>query len=64
MDFGFAGSYRLSRDDKKDILANIENGMTVEEAVEDWASGLTDLDYFIVNEFVLDRIIEYFESEV
>lgn len=64
MDFGFAGNYRLNESDKKDILTNIENGMTVEEAVEDWVSGLNDSDYVIVNEFVLDRIIDYFESEV
>ena len=64
MDFGFSGNYHLSRDDKNEILNAISNGMSVEEAVEDWASGLSDLDYFIVNEFILDRIINYFESEV
>lgn len=64
MDFGFSGNYHLPESDKKEILNAIENGMSVEEAVEDWASGLNDFDYFIVNEFVLDRIINYFESEV
>jgi len=64
MDFGFSGNYHLSRDDKNEILNAISNGMSVEEAVEDWASGLNDLDYFIVNEFILDRIIDYFENEV
>lgn len=64
MDFGFSGNYHLPENDKKEILNAIANGMSVEEAVEDWASGLNDFDYFIVNEFVLDRIMNYFESEV
>ena len=64
MDFGYSGNYRLDECDKKEILANIENGMTVEEAVEDWQSGLNDVDYAVVEEHLFNRIVEYIESEV
>lgn len=64
MDFDFSGSYYLSENDEKEILNAIADGMSVEEAVRDWVSGLDDLYYFIINEFILDRIISYIESEV
>jgi hypothetical protein len=64
MDFGYSGNYHLYESDKKEILANIENGMTVEEAVEDWQSGLNDIDYAVVEDYLFNRIVEYIESEV
>jgi hypothetical protein len=64
MDFGYSGNYHFDEWDKKEILANIENGMTVEEAVEDWQSGLNDIDYAVVEDYLFNRIVEYIESEV
>jgi hypothetical protein len=64
MDFCYSGNYHLYESDKKEILSNIENGMTVEEAVEEWQSGLNDTDYAVVEEYLFNRIVEYFESEV
>ena len=64
MDFGYSGNYHLDECDQKEILANIENGMTVEEAVEVWQSGLNDIDYAVVEEYLFNRIVEYIESEV
>lgn len=64
MDFGYSGNYHLDECDKREILANIENGMTVEEAVEDWQSGLNDIDYAVVEDYLFNRIVEYIESVV
>ena len=59
VDFGYSGSFYLSSGDIEDILTNVRNGSTVEEAVVDWYSGLDDSDYFIISEHLKDRIVEH-----
>lgn len=62
MDFGYSGNFKLTKEDEKEILKRVHNGLTVKEAVQDWTCGLTDFDYQIVENFVDNRIIEYVES--
>lgn len=64
VDFGYSGSFYLSSSDIEDILTNVRNGSSVEEAVVDWYSGLDDSDYYIVLEHLRDRIIEYIEENM
>lgn len=64
VDFGYSGSFHLSKSDIDEILNNVKNGLTVEEAVVDWYCGLDDSDYHIVVEHLKDRIIEYIEQIV
>ena len=64
VDFGYSGSFHLSSSDIDEILNNVRNGSTVEEAVVDWYSGLDDSDYYIVLEHLRDRIIEHIEQIV
>lgn len=64
VDFGYSGSFYLSSSDIEDILTNVRNGSTVEEAFIDQVSGLEDPDYYIVQEHLRDRIIEYIEQNV
>ena len=59
VDFGYSGNFYLSSGDIEDILTNVRNGLTVEEAVEDWTCGLDDSDYYIVQEHIKDRIVEH-----
>lgn len=63
-DFGYSGSFHLFKVDVDEILNNVRNGLTVEEAVEDWTCGLDDSDYYIVQKYVKDRIVEYIEQIV
>ena len=63
-DFGYSGSFHLSKSDIDEILNNVRNGSTVEEAVVDWYCGLDDSDYYIVSEHLKDRIVEYIEQIV
>ena len=64
VDFGYSGSFHLSKSDIDEILNNVRNGLTIEEAVEDWSCGLDDSDYYIVQEHLKDRIIEHIEQIV
>ena len=63
-DFGYSGSFHLSKSYIDEIINAVRNGSTVEEAVVDWVSELDDCDYFIVQEHLKDRIIEYIEEIV
>lgn len=63
MVFEYQGSYYFSESDEKEVLDLIENGMTVEQAVEDWRCGLDDCDYYIVDK-VKDQIESYIRSKV
>lgn len=62
VEFEYSSSFYLSSGDIEDILTNVRNGLTIEEAVVDWYSGLDDSDYFIVLEHLKDRIIEHIEK--
>lgn len=64
VEFEYSSSFYLSSGDIEDILENVRNGLTVEEAVVDWYSGLDDSDYYIVSEHLKDRIIEYIEENM
>lgn len=64
VDFGYSGSFYLSKSDVDEILLNERNGLTVEEAVEDWSCGLDDFDYHIVQGHLKSRIVEYIEQIV
>lgn len=55
----YSGSFYLSSSDIEDILDNVRNGSTLEEAVVDWYCGLDDSDYYIISEYLKDRIIEH-----
>ena len=46
-DFGYSGSFHLSKSYIDEIINAVRNGSTVEEAVVDWVSELDDCDYFI-----------------
>lgn len=63
MEFEYQGSYYFSESDEKEVLDLIENGMTVEQAVEKWRYGLDDCDYYIVSE-VTDQIESYIRTKV
>lgn len=62
VDFGYSGSFHLSKSDIDEILNNVRNGLTIEEAVEDWTCGLVDFNYYIVQELLKDRIVEHIEQ--
>ena len=64
VDFGYSGSFHLSKSYIDEIVNSVRNGSTVEEAVVDWISGLDDCDYYIVQEYLKDRIIEHIEQIV
>lgn len=62
VEFEYSSSFYLSKCDINEILNNVRNGLTIEEAVEDWTCGLDDSDYYIVQEHLKDRIIEHIEQ--
>lgn len=62
MDFGYSGNFHLDNSAEEEILEIIENGLSVEDAVLQWMNGLDELDFFIVCEFLKDRIISYIYS--
>lgn len=62
--FGFSGNFHLTKSDTDEILNNVRNGLTIEEAVEDWTCGLDDFNYNIVQNFLMSRIIECIEEIV
>ena len=64
VDFEYAGSFHLSKCEIDEILDNVQNGFTIEEAVEDWSAGLDDFDYYIVSEHIKGQIIKYIEQIV
>lgn len=64
VDFGYSGSFHLSKSYIDEIVNSVRNGSTVEEAILDWLSGLDDCDYYIVQEHLKDRIIEHIEQIV
>ena len=63
MDFEYQDSFYFSESDEKEVLDLIENGMTVEQAVEDWRCGLYDCDYFEASK-VIDQIESYIRTKL
>lgn len=63
MEFEYQGSFYFSEGDEKEVLDLIENGMSIEEAVEDWRCGLDDCDYYVVGE-VIDQIKSYIRTKI
>lgn len=64
VNFGYSGNFYLSSNDIDEILDRVHNGLTVEEAVEDWIYELDDLDYYVVEAYVKNRIMEHIEQIV
>lgn len=64
VNFGYSGNFYLSSNDIDEILNNVRNGLTIEEAVEDWVCGLDDLDYYIVEAYIKNRIVEHIRQIV
>lgn len=64
VNFGYSGNFYLSKNNIDEILNRVRNGLTVEEAVEDWICGLDDFEYHLIREHLKDRIIEYIEQIV
>lgn len=64
VDFEYTGSFHLSKCEIDEILDNTQNGSTVKEAVEDWICGLDNSDYYVIQEYLKDRIIEYIKQIV
>lgn len=64
VEFEYSGSFYLSKSDVDEILIDVRNGLTIEEAVEEWTCGLDDFDYYIVQEHIKNRIVEYIEQIV
>lgn len=58
MEFQFTETVCFSEEDEKEVLGNISNGMTIEQAVSDWLCGLDDCEYYVVCR-VEDQIINY-----
>ena len=63
-DFGYSGNFRLTKNDIEEILNNVRNGLTIEEAVEDWTCGLDDFEYHLIQEHLKNQIVEYIEEIV
>lgn len=63
MHFEYEGCFYFSEEDEKEVLDLIENGMTPEQAVDDWACGLDDCEYYRADE-VKDQIISYIQTKI
>ena len=61
MEFEFTETVYFSEFDEEEVLENISNGMTVEEAVADWISRLDDCEYYIVSR-VEEQIVNYMKE--
>ena len=62
MDFGYSGNFHLDSNAEEVILEAVKNGCSVKEAVYDWACGLEDYEYNIVQDKIGHRIVSYIES--
>lgn len=64
VDFGYSGNFRLRKEYIDEILNSIRNGLTIEEAVEDWTCGLDDFEYHLIQQHLKSQIVTYIEQIV
>ena len=63
MEFEYQASFYFSQEDENKVLGLISNGFTVESAIQEWATGLEDSDYYTID-YVRDQIISYIYSKI
>ena len=63
MHFEYSGCFYFSEEDEQIVLELIENGRTLNQAVDEWSWGLDDSEYYRVDE-VKDQIIDYIQTKI
>lgn len=64
VNFEYLGNFYLSSGDIDEILNRVRNGLTIEEAVENWIYELDDFKYYTVEVYVKNQIIKHIEQIV
>ena len=65
MNFDFSESFYVSENDIEEMCNSVKNGWSIQMAINDWASGLDDCDYYSVGyieEQLADEIKKRLES--
>lgn len=56
MEFSFVGSMYVSENDLEEICSLVKDGMSVQDAIREVATGWDDYDYYVLD-YVEDNII-------
>lgn len=63
MDFHYEADFTLYKEDEREILSLVKEGLSVEQAIEQWQSGLDMIDCAAVD-YIFNQLINYISEQL